>query len=66
MIISSLIALICFISVAFTSSNITADKEDYLKQLVHQYQNLQRLITDVETINSNLNANVLLFANTST
>lgn len=39
------------------------DKEDYLKQLLKQYQNIQRLLSDISNIDSNLNINVALVNN---
>lgn len=39
------------------------DKEDYLKQLIKQYQNIKRYLADIQTIDSNLKINIALVNN---
>lgn len=59
----SSIFIFLYVSFVLVAVDSIKDKEDYLKQLIKQYQNIQRFFTDIQIIDSNLKINVELIKN---
>jgi len=60
--VSSILVLLCGI-ILISAIDPIKDKEDYLKQLIKQYQNIKRYLNDIQTIDSNLKINIGLVNN---
>ena len=59
MTVSSILVLLSAI-ILLTAIDPIKDKEDCLKQLIKQYQNIKRFLNDIQTIDSNLKINLAL------
>jgi hypothetical protein len=59
----SSILLLFYGIILISAGDLLKDKEDYLKQLIKQYQNIKRYLSDIQTIDSNLKINVALVNN---
>jgi len=59
----SSILLLLYGIILISAGDPFKDKEDYLKQLIKQYQNIKRYLTNIQTLDNNLKINLALVNN---